>query len=264
MSLPARLRQRLQVALGDTALGDTVYRALSALDPGDVDQDVSSGATPTFGTTIFGAVSSFRAEASGQSGAVILAEATANGTHKVTMAAPASLAANRTITVPDADVDLANAALGVANAATAQAAAVLAQADADAIIARYENGAATRIIIADATQNGKLKTTSPGDFRLGGRLYTKSNTDNLWDLSGQSALGASDYKAFWLYLDSSGTASIAAGTVGASSAAAITNLPALAANKSVIGCYVANPNTNFANALNAQGTIIEGWPVSIA
>jgi hypothetical protein len=35
-----------------------------------------------------------------------LLEATNNGTSKVTMAAPASLAANRTITVPDADVNL--------------------------------------------------------------------------------------------------------------------------------------------------------------
>lgn len=133
-----------------------------------------------------------------------------------------------------------------------------------AVIARYENGAATRAIIAQATANGKLKTSAPCDFRVGGRLYTKSNTDDLWDLSAQTALGAAEYKAFWLYLSTAGAASIAAGSVAASEAAAIAALPAVDATKSVIGCFVAGPNTNFANALGAQGTIIDGWPASVA
>jgi len=61
-------------------------------------------------------------ETAGAGGKLELLEATANGTSKVTLQAPAALGANRTITVPDADVDLADAAQGVADAATAQAA----------------------------------------------------------------------------------------------------------------------------------------------
>lgn len=48
----------------------------------------------------------FDAETAGAGGKMQLYEATANGTNKVTMASPASLAADRTITVPDADVPL--------------------------------------------------------------------------------------------------------------------------------------------------------------
>ena len=46
------------------------------------------------------------AETAGAGGKLELFEATANGTNKVTMQSPAALAADRTITVPDTDVDL--------------------------------------------------------------------------------------------------------------------------------------------------------------
>lgn len=71
-------------------------------------------------------------ETAGAGGKLELLEATANGTSKVTLQAPAALGANRTITVPDADVDLADAAQGVADAAAAQADATQALADAAA------------------------------------------------------------------------------------------------------------------------------------
>lgn len=61
-------------------------------------------------------------------GKLTLSEGTDNGVSTVTLQAPAALGGNRTITVPDANVDLADAALGVANAALAQAAADLANA----------------------------------------------------------------------------------------------------------------------------------------
>ena len=61
----------------------------------------------------------FDAETAGAGGKMELYEATANGTNKVTMASPASLAADRTITVPDADVTLADIATNTAAIAAA-------------------------------------------------------------------------------------------------------------------------------------------------
>ncbi|MEN6535162.1 MAG: hypothetical protein ABFD89_15975 [Bryobacteraceae bacterium] len=51
---------------------------------------------------------------------VVLKEGTDNGAHAVTIGAPASLAANRTITVPDADVTLADIAANKIKADAAQ------------------------------------------------------------------------------------------------------------------------------------------------
>jgi len=73
-----------------------------------IDQSVISGATPIFGNTTFGVTSQFRAETAGVTGAILLAELTGNGTSTVTLAAPASLGADRTIVVPDSNVSLAD------------------------------------------------------------------------------------------------------------------------------------------------------------
>ena len=130
-------------------------------------------------------------------------------------------------------------------------------------VQRLENSTVSYAAVANATTNGKLKTTNPADFRVAGAIYHKDATDNLWDLTGQSATDGTHYRAFWLYLDASGTASIAAGTDALTSAAnALAALPAVDSTKSVIGVYVAGPSTNFANALAAQGTIYNGWPAT--
>ncbi len=82
---------------------------------GYLDQDVTSGSGPTFGTTTFGVTSKFGAEDGSKAGTIVLAEQTGNGTDKVSMAAPAALTADRTITVPDADVDLSDIATNTAD-----------------------------------------------------------------------------------------------------------------------------------------------------
>lgn len=121
-------------------------------------------------------------------------------------------------------------------------------------------------IVEDGTTDGYLATDGPTAYKINGQLYNKAGTDDLWNLSAQTDTTGAQYRAFWLYLDSSGTATIAAGTNAASSAAAIAALPALAADKSAIGVYVAGPSTDFNGAagLAAQGTIIYGVPAALA
>lgn len=135
-------------------------------------------------------------------------------------------------------------------------------ADFDLVVAN----SATAVYIVDGTTDGKLATDGPSWFRINGQLYLKLATDDLWDLSGQTDTTGAQYRAYWLYLNSSGVASIAAGTNAASSAAAIAALPAVAADKAVMGVYVAGLSTDFNGAagLAAQGTIHLGVPTSLA
>jgi hypothetical protein len=124
------------------------------------------------------------------------------------------------------------------------------------------NVTATAPGIIDGTTDGKLQSGASVDFTIGGVKYTKAATDDLWDLSAQTDTTASQYRAFWLYLNSSGTASIGAGSNAATAAAALAALPALDGTKSVIGVYVAGPSTDFNGAagLQAQGTVYNGIP----
>lgn len=122
------------------------------------------------------------------------------------------------------------------------------------------NGAIGYANIANATTNGKLKSQNTTGYRIDGVMYTKAATDNLWDFTGQTTLGASDYKAYRLYLDAAGDPSIEGGTAATTAAAALAALPAPSTSKSVIGVFVAGPSTNFANALSSQGTIYHGTP----
>lgn len=132
--------------------------------------------------------------------------------------------------------------------------------DLQAALTRYDNSARDHANIGNGTTTGRLRTNSPVSFAIAGALYNKASTDDLWNLSAETSLSTGQYKAYWLYLDSSGVATIAAGTVAASAAAAIAALPAVTSTKSVVGVYVAGPSTNFANALAAQGTIYNGHP----
>lgn len=137
------------------------------------------------------------------------------------------------------------------------------RAELDALISRVNalaNGVLGNPGIADATANGKLKTANPTPYRVDGVVYTEPATDPEWDLTGETTMTTGQYKAYWLYVNAAGTASIEAGTVATSAAAALAALPTPSTSKSVFGVYVAGPSTNFANALAAQGTIYNGTP----
>ena len=119
--------------------------------------------------------------------------------------------------------------------------------------------------IADGLTDGKLKTVAAVDFTVAGFRYNKAATDDLWDLSAETDTIAAQYRAYWLYLDAAGVASIAAGANAASEAAALLALPNITETKSVIGTYVAGPSTDFNGAahLTAQGTITDGIPAGV-
>jgi hypothetical protein len=114
--------------------------------------------------------------------------------------------------------------------------------------------------IGNGTTAGRLRTTASATGRVAGMEVTKASTDDLWNLSGETATGAAVYRAYWLYLSAAGAASIAAGSDAASGPAALAALPSIDVAKSVWGVYVAGPSTNFANALAAQRTIYNGIP----
>lgn len=120
--------------------------------------------------------------------------------------------------------------------------------------------------IANGTTAGKLKTVGDVDYSIGTGLYAKSGTDDLWDLSGETDTAADEYRAYWLLLNSSGTASFAASGEQASAADALADLPALDGTKSVIGVFVAGLSCDFddAGGLAAQGTIYDGIPEGAA
>ena len=121
--------------------------------------------------------------------------------------------------------------------------------------------------IGNGTTNGNLRTTASAGFSIGDRSYVKASTDDLWDLSGETAVAAAKYRAYWLLLDSAGAATIAGGVDQASEALALADLPTLDGTKSVMGVFVAGPATDFTAALAAQGDIydglVDGVPVGV-
>lgn len=119
--------------------------------------------------------------------------------------------------------------------------------------------------IADGTTDGKLQSTASVDFKVAGVKATKAATDDLWDLSAETDTTASQYRAYWLYLDASGTASIAAGEDATTAALALQALPDIDETQSVIGVFVADPSCDFNGAagLAAQGTIYDGIPAGV-
>ena len=127
--------------------------------------------------------------------------------------------------------------------------------------------AATLTGIGDGSTAGFLRTNELQEFALAGRLYQKAATDDLWNLSAEVDTTAAQWVAFWLYLDSAGTASIVRGTESEDSeAAAIGLLPAEDPTKTPIGVYVAGNSCDFDGVagLAAQGTIIQGRPAALA
>lgn len=122
-------------------------------------------------------------------------------------------------------------------------------------------------VIGNGTTNGRLRTTASVTGRIAGAEVTKASTDDLWNLSAQTAVPAATYRAYWLYIDSAGAASFGAGSNASSAALALAALPAPDETKCILGVYVAGPSTNFANALAAQGTIHnripDGAPIGV-
>lgn len=188
---------------------------------------------------------------------------------------PAAQGSAADVAVVQADVDAVFAQLGyqqfgydatgalVTDVTALRSTLALLVTDYTAALARVNGGVCVNPVVANGSTAGRLKTTANADYRIAGSLYSKSATDDLWNLSAQSATDGTHYRAFWLYVDTGGTATIVAGTDALSSAAnAIAALPAIDATKSVFGVYVAGPSTTFTNALAAQGTIYNGWPGS--
>lgn len=135
----------------------------------------------------------------------------------------------------------------------------------NALIARYNtlaNSVLGNAAITDGTTAGKAKTVAAASFRIDGKVYSKAITDDLWDLSAQTDTIAAQYRAYALYLDSAGTATIGAGTNSTSAALALTVLPPFVTSKCIMGVYVAGPSTDFNGVagLAAQGTFHNGVP----
>lgn len=138
--------------------------------------------------------------------------------------------------------------------------------DLQAFLTRWQYGCVSTATITNGTTAGKLQATSNAlVYRIGGIGYLKAATDDLWNLAAETDTTSIQYRAYYLYLNASGTASIGAGDNAASAALAIAALPAVPTDKSVIGTYVAGPSTDFngAGGLAAQGTIYNGWPTTL-
>lgn len=118
--------------------------------------------------------------------------------------------------------------------------------------------------LAAGTTAGKIKTVADVDFRIGGRLYTKAATDDLWNLSGETTLASGTYKAAILYLDASGTATYTLTSAQTSAALALRavgdlTLGGYVSTKSVIGIYVSTAAQNWGSG-GLGGTYYNGIP----
>lgn len=123
------------------------------------------------------------------------------------------------------------------------------------------DSATTNPGIADGATAGKIQTANACDFKIGGELFTKAATNDLWDLTGETNTGAGVYRAYSLELDDLGAASFQASSDQASEADAYAALPPIVESR--IGVYIAGPTTNFGAALGAQGSYFNGNPVSV-
>lgn len=121
-------------------------------------------------------------------------------------------------------------------------------------------------LIANGTTAGKLKTvTTTTTFKIDGVDYTKGATDDLWDLSAEVDTTSAQYRAYWLYLDDAGVATIAAGENSVNGELALKALPDLDPTRSIIGIYVAGPSTDFNGVagLDSYGDIYDRVPSGV-
>ncbi len=118
--------------------------------------------------------------------------------------------------------------------------------------------------LAAGTTAGKIKTVADIDFRIGGRLFTKAATDDLWDFTGETTLGTGLYKAAVLYLDATGAATYTLTAAATSAALALRavgdlTLGGYVSTKSVIGVYVSTAAQNWGSG-GLGGTYYNGIP----
>ena len=109
--------------------------------------------------------------------------------------------------------------------------------------------------LAAGTTAGKIKTVAAIDFRIGGRLFTKAATDDLWDFTGETTLGSGVYKAAILYTLTAAATSAAL----ALRAVGDLTLGGYVSTKSVIGVYVSTAAQNWASG-GLGGTYYNGIP----
>jgi len=128
--------------------------------------------------------------------------------------------------------------------------------------AHATNTAMTNPAVADGTTDGKVQNANSVDYKVGGGLFTKAGTDDLWDLTGETDTAGGQYRAYSLELDDSGTATFQASGNEASAGDALAGLPN--PSESRIAVFIADPACDFDGAaLSGQGNYYNGWPDSV-
>jgi hypothetical protein len=118
--------------------------------------------------------------------------------------------------------------------------------------------------IVNGSTAGKLQNGSAAEYRgPTGVVSSVAATDDLWDLTGEAAPAAGKIVAIALCLNDSGTATIVRGDEvdGARDAAgfvAAVNALTRPTDRTVIGYFFADENTNFAAGLTSSGTVVHG------
>lgn len=120
-------------------------------------------------------------------------------------------------------------------------------------------------ILAKATTTTKIKTTAAAEYRIGGVVYTKAATDNLFDLAALTALTATKYQCNKLLLDAAGAATVVQGTEAASAAAALLAAGATTADTCCVGYHTIGDGVNAhdysSDEVDAHGgAFVEGDP----
>lgn len=115
--------------------------------------------------------------------------------------------------------------------------------------------------IGDGTTNGFARTTAAVDYKNQGLRLNKASTDDFWDLTGEPAVSAGKFRAYWLMIDNVAAGAIIAGPERDTQLEALQALPVpdvAVILQSVAGTYVANPGTDFTAPLSGAGVFTNG------
>jgi len=170
----------------------------------DADVDLTEVAANTLKTAML------TREVAASGGKIDLLEGTDNGTDKVTLQAPAALTADRTITIPDADVDLTE--IGVNSTHTAGDGSdhgdVAANTTLTAMLTREVAASGGKIELLEGTDNGTDKVVFQAPATLGAdRTITIPDADvDLTYLDQDVGIGSSPSLAKVLVTDTAGAA----------------------------------------------------------
>jgi hypothetical protein len=93
--------------------------------------------------------------------------------------------------------------------------------------------------IAQATTLTKVKLANFIEYVIGNNHYTKSATDNFWDLTGFNCTQG-NYNQCYLYINAAGAASMVTGTQAVTLAGVV--LPAIDTARSLVGILTVNPS----------------------